>query len=115
MAVDAQHTLSLSSGNEFVPNEIARIIGGETRKRKSAHTWYFYKKEDDSRFLSKDFDEEYDLLLTQTRCGDKYIPDIYKTASIEQRWLCFRDCLIQMDVLKIKTASILHIQQLPKS
>ena len=83
---DAQHTLSLSSGNEFVPNEIARIIGGETRKRKSAHTWYFYKKEDDSRFLSKDFDEEYDLLLTQTRCGDKYIPDIYKTASIEQRW-----------------------------
>lgn len=83
---DAQHTLSLLSGNEFVPNEIARIIGGETRKRKSAHTWYFYKKEDDSRFLSKDFDEEYDLLLTQTRCGDKYIPDIYKTASIEQRW-----------------------------
>lgn len=82
---DSQHALALSSGNEFVPNEIARIIECKTRKRKSAHTWYFYK-EDGSRFLSKDFDDEYDLLLTQTKCGDKYIPDIYKTASIEQRW-----------------------------
>ena len=62
------------------------LLEAKHGKEKSAHTWYFYKKEDGSRFLSKDFDEEYDLLLTQTRCGDKYIPDIYKTASIEQRW-----------------------------
>lgn len=82
---DPQHALSLSSGNEFVPNEIAKIIGCRTRKRKNAHTWYFYK-EDDSRFLSKAYPDEYDSLLTQTKCGDKYIPDIYKTASIEQRW-----------------------------
>ena len=82
---DTQHALSLSSGNEFVPNEIAKIIGCRTRKRKNAHTWYFYK-EDDSRFLSKTYPDEYDSLLTQTKCGDKYIPDIYKTASSEQRW-----------------------------
>ena len=82
---DMQHTLGLSSGNEFVPNEIARIIGGETQKRKSVYTWYFYKK-DGSRFLSKMFPDEYDSLLTQTKCNEKYIPDIYKTASIEQRW-----------------------------
>lgn len=82
---DIQHTLGLSSGNEFVPNEIARIIGGKTQKRKSVYTWYFYK-EDGSRFLSKMFPDEYDSLLTQTKCNEKYIPDIYKTASIEQRW-----------------------------
>ena len=84
-AKDAQHVLALSSGNDFVPNEIAKIIKCRTKKRKSAYTWYFYK-EDDSRFSSKNYPDEYDALLTQTKCGDKYIPDIYKTASIEQRW-----------------------------
>ena len=75
---DSQHTLGLSSGNEFVPNEIARIIECKTRKRKSAHTWYFYKEDDNSRFLSKTFPDEYDLLLTQTKCGDKYMQDKYQ-------------------------------------
>ena len=82
---DIHHALGVSSGNGFVPNEIAKIIECRTQKRKNAHTWYFYK-EDDSRFLSKTYPDEYDSLLTQTKCGDKYIPDIYKTASIEQRW-----------------------------
>lgn len=41
---DMQHTLGLSSGNEFVPNEIARIIGGETQKEKVFTHGIFIRK-----------------------------------------------------------------------
>lgn len=82
---DKVHALSLSSGNEFVPNEIAKILNCKVRKRKNAHTWYFYEDEN-HRMSSKIYSTEIDTLLTQTKCSDKYIPDIYKTASIEQRW-----------------------------
>lgn len=82
---DAQYALALSSGNDFVPNEVARILGVVARQRKSSYTWYFYKGERD-RVSSKEYPKEYTILLTQTSCNDKYIPEIYKTASIEQRW-----------------------------
>ena len=82
------HALEISSGNEFVPNEIARMLDVDVLKaHKGNNSWIFRKHGDDNhRLHGYDICPELDELLTQTRCGDKYIPDIYKTASIEQRW-----------------------------
>lgn len=82
------HTLELSSGNDFVPNEVARLLGIYVEKtRSNNYSWIFKKNQDSkSRIHSYELCPELDYLLTQTKSGDKYIPDIYKTASIEQRW-----------------------------
>lgn len=82
------HALEFSSGNDFVPNEIAKILNVDTIKaHKNNNTWIFKKHKDDkNRLHGYDICPDLDELLTQTKCGNKYIPDVYKTASIEQRW-----------------------------
>lgn len=82
------HALEISSGNDFVPNEVAKILDVDVFKaNKNNHSWIFRKHGDNkNRLHGYDICPELDGLLSQTRCGDKYIPDIYKTASIEQRW-----------------------------
>lgn len=101
------HALEFSSGNDFVPNEIAKSLDVDVFKaHKDNNSWIFRKHGDDNhRLHGYDICPELDELLTQTKCGDKYIPDIYKTASIKQRWALlhgFKD-IYHMSVVKIPT------------
>lgn len=85
----------ISSNDEEIPCYIASILGAsEYKKKKNGYTWYFYKSEKSKNChglahlkvsdITKN--EEYISLITDTYCYDKYIPEEYKTASIEQRW-----------------------------
>ena len=78
--------LTLSSGDEFIPNWVGGILGLTPQKRESNYSWYF-KKSDGS--LAKQ--SEY---LPSELCGrgsyDKYIPEEYFYGDPEQRLALLR-------------------------
>lgn len=81
----------LSSGDRSVPQLVADLLGAVTfSKTKGTYTWDFYnsatpRKGVQSRIKIKDVAPEYERLLSQTYCHNKYIPAEYKYGSIEQR------------------------------
>lgn len=79
--------LEMSSGNEFVPMEVAKLLGCSV-KRNSGHNyaWCFYEEEEGKHLKAKTTIPELADLLVDTYCHNKYIPELYKTASIQQRW-----------------------------
>lgn len=91
-------SLMMSSQDEEIIAEVARLIGAEGYKKSSENNfnWTFDhgiltegpKNRVGKRKLykGKELSEKYSKLLTGTYCGDKYIPMEYKTSSVEQRW-----------------------------
>lgn len=74
--------LSLSSGDDFVPNKIAHIIGSTTRKRKGAYTYTFY---DDSHVIkTAEFFKDIPEMIGKY-AHEKSIPEIYMYNSLEIR------------------------------
>lgn len=76
----------LSSELEYHVAQIAAMIGADRYKKKNPgnYSWSFYK--DGRPIHVRDIDEAYHELLTNTYCGDKYIPIEYMFDSIENRW-----------------------------
>lgn len=59
------------------------------KKNKKNYSWNFHKKTNsnvNSCLKIRDIDDKFETLLSDTYCGNKYIPDDYKISSIEQRW-----------------------------
>ena len=85
--VNSTGVLELSSGNDFVPKEVARLLNADTKKRTTSYGWQFYKSQDaNNRIYAADISKDLEALLAYTHCHNKYIPEMYKTASIQQRW-----------------------------
>ena len=90
--------LSLSSADEEIPNEVAKLIGAIPHKNSEAnYTWTFYLSESNREHfiangLRKDTkkwrtDLLFDGLPEITRCSsEKRIPEVYKFGSVEQRY-----------------------------
>lgn len=85
--------LELHSNNADCMSETAHLLDGMAAKLLAdpRHTWHFYRQCDpqDTRMTVvkvKDIDAFYAALLTDTDSRDRYIPDIYRIASVEQRW-----------------------------
>lgn len=85
--------LTISSNEEDIIAKVAFIIGAEGYvKAKNNYDWHFYKAESEriksSKYIStKEFAEKCDFDgVFYTKSIDKRIPDIYKYASINQRW-----------------------------
>lgn len=78
--------LDLSSADDFIVKEIARLIGAvDYSNSKSDYHHYFYKNvgKRNERFQTS---EIIPAELVGLKSGNKYIPDEYKYGSIEQRW-----------------------------
>ena len=74
-----------SSDDEEVVTEIKNLLhADETHRNVQNYDWTF--KKDGSRIKVKDVSPELEGLLTDTYSYEKYIPEEYKTASVEQRW-----------------------------
>ena len=83
-----EYALSLSSGNDFVPNKIADICGFTTKKSKHTYTYHFYDRETGKRISTKDFFRELSE-VTNAYSRDKIIPDqyIYNDVSVRMELL----------------------------
>ena len=89
LTIDA--TLTLSSGNRFVPEKVCQLIGAiETKQYQKNYSWCFVyqkgvTKRGDAVFsrnaVLKDVPE-----LWNKKSYEKFIPDLYKYGSVEQRW-----------------------------
>lgn len=76
------HPLSLSSGNDFVPNKVAELCGFTTKKRKDCYTYEFYK--DGKKIHTKDFFKDIpEMIGSYSR--DKIIPSNYMYNSVQVR------------------------------
>lgn len=80
--------LSLSSGNAFVPNKIAKICGFVTKKCKGSYTYNFYYK-DGSRVKTKEFFKDIPEMIN-CYSRDKLIPEVYM----------YNDLSIRMELLR---------------
>lgn len=80
--------LELSSGNDFVPTEIARILGAQAFKAPSNNYTWTFRRVDGSLVHSYDITnlQWMQELLSSTLSGDRYIPEMYRIGSVEQRW-----------------------------
>ena len=74
--------LSLSSGNEYVPNKIAEMCGFTTRRQKSSYTYHFYRT-DGSMVHTDEFFKDIPGITTYSR--EKKMPDIYLYNSYDMR------------------------------
>lgn len=82
----------LSSAFEYHVAQIAEKLGATGySKSKGCYSWYFYKDPKKTHYLRIfDVDPTYTALLSDTYCGDKYIPEEYLLDSIENRWELLR-------------------------
>lgn len=84
----------LSSEFEYHVAEIAEQLGaGGYKRQRGSYSWTFVnpnRSTPSSRLKVRDIDPEYEVLLTDTYCGDKYIPEEYLYDSIENRWELLR-------------------------
>lgn len=85
------NVMEFSSDTEATVSEIARLIGAKGYDRNSKHnyTWTFWTGEHHGNgkrrhYLKQVFGEDFELIGLKS--GDKYIPERYKSGSIEQRW-----------------------------
>lgn len=86
----------LSSELEYHAAQIANMLGCKGyRKQSKSYSWHFYKEpyvegEKNKKLHVWDIDPAYAELLSNTYCGDKYIPEEYLFDSIENRWELLR-------------------------
>ena len=87
------HNFELSSNDMECVEIISRLLNADFSKKlsKSNYSWNFCtgkknKKNQDETIKIKDFAPEYENLLSNIYCHEKYIPMEYKIASEEQRW-----------------------------
>ena len=85
------NVMEFSSDTEATVSEIAQLIGAKGYDCKSKHnyTWTFWTGEHHGNgkrrhYLKQVFGEDFELI--DLKSGDKYIPERYKSGSIEQRW-----------------------------
>ena len=82
----------LSSELEYHVAQIAEMLGCKGYKNKTgSYSWFFYPEiynpDDKNKCLHIwDIDPQYSELLSNTYCGDKYIPQEYLFDSIKNRW-----------------------------
>lgn len=83
--------MEFSSDVEETVSEVARLIGakGYDRSSKNNYTWTFWTGEQHGNgkkrhYLSDVFGSTFEL--NGLKSGEKYIPDLYKHGSIDQRW-----------------------------
>lgn len=87
--------LVLSSGNSFVPDKVARLIGAKGAKQyRRNYDWSFVTeygkdKSHDSLVQIDDVLREVPELIG-LKSHEKFIPDMYKYGSVEQRWELIR-------------------------
>ncbi len=77
--------LTISSGDDYVPNKIAHLLGVTTKKAKGNYDYHFYT---DNRIKTKEFLKDVPELLNYSH--DKYIPEIYMYNDLETRLELFR-------------------------
>lgn len=86
----------LSSELEYHVAQIAEMLGCKGyHKQKTSYSWNFYREkyqggEKNTCLHIWDIDPQYSELLSNTYCGDKYIPQEYLFDSIENRWELLR-------------------------
>ena len=85
-------TFSCHSDDRFIVDSIAEIYGLTTDKNsENNHSWFFHNDHFSRNGLGLERvkTKEFFIELPEMMClaSDKYIPDIYKYSSIEQRWL----------------------------
>ena len=86
--------LRISSGDDFVPNKIAKLLteklGSDitAKKYEKTYTYVFHFKETGKRVHAKHLTNDCEIISLLTHCYsyDKYIPDKYKYGSINQRY-----------------------------
>ena len=83
--------LHLSSADDNIPRSVAETLGLDVKKRTDCYTWIFYRQLPTDEQLGvrakwNDIAPQYRDLLADVHCHEKWIPEEYKTASIEQRW-----------------------------
>lgn len=80
--------LDFSSNDIETVQQIEQLLGLPTKKDKHNYSWYFITGKyghKDALAKTKDLLREVPELIG-LKSGDKFIPDIYKFGSIEQRW-----------------------------
>ena len=80
-------SFELSTSDEETVKHIKNLLNAHSYKKHKgdSFSWYFYKDEG-VKLKIADIDPTYTELLSQLYCYEKYIPEEYKLASIEQRW-----------------------------
>lgn len=76
---------AISSGNEFVPSKIARIIGASTCKYSDKNYTYLFKDSRGKLLFTSEVMRGCCEGIVGSYSSEKYIPDEHLTASIEQR------------------------------
>lgn len=77
-----------SSDDRETVAQLETIFGLPAKKKKTGYTWYFVISENeknDKLLQTRDILQEVPELIGK-KSGEKFIPDIYKFGSIEQRW-----------------------------
>lgn len=77
-----------SSDDRETVAQLETIFGLPAKKKKTGYTWYFVVSENeknDKLLQTRDILQEVPELIGK-KSGEKFIPDIYKFGSIEQRW-----------------------------
>lgn len=77
-----------SSDDRETVAQLETIFGLPAKKKKTGYTWYFVVSENeknDKLLQTRDILQEVPELIGR-KSGEKFIPDIYKFGSIEQRW-----------------------------
>ena len=77
-----------SSDDRETVAQLETIFGLPAKKKKTEYTWYFVVSENeknDKLLQTRDILQEVPELIGK-KSGEKFIPDIYKFGSIEQRW-----------------------------
>lgn len=91
---NAYGSFEFSDAEGTAVDELNRLLGSVAAKRKGYYDymWNFYLRYDPDYWRAnkvlriRDLDARYEDLLSNTVSSERYIPDEYKTASIEQRW-----------------------------
>lgn len=77
-----------SSNDRETVAQLETIFGLSAKKKKTGYTWFFVvskNEKSDNLLQTKDILQEVSELIGK-KSGEKFIPDIYKFGSIEQRW-----------------------------
>lgn len=90
--------LTLSSGNRFVPEKIQKLIGAiGVKQHEKNYDWCFIQdvKKGPRGGLRNKFYQRDDVFasvpeLCNLKSHEKFIPDVYKFGSVEQRWELIR-------------------------